>query len=39
VAALTTGYTDAFRAAAAIPLLAAAITALVRTRRTAANPA
>lgn len=39
VAALTTGYTDAFRVAAAITLLAAAITALVRTRRTAANPA
>jgi len=38
VAALTTGYTDAFRAAAAITLLAAAITALLRTRRTAANP-
>jgi hypothetical protein len=39
VAALTTGYTDAFRAAAAITLLAAAITALVRISRTAANPA
>jgi EmrB/QacA subfamily drug resistance transporter len=39
VAALTTGYTDAFRVAAAITLLAAAITALVRTRRTAASSA
>jgi hypothetical protein len=39
VAALTTGYTAAFRVAAAITLLAAVITALVRTRRTAANPA
>lgn len=39
LAALTTGYTDAFRAAAAVALLAAAITVAVKSRTTSTNRA